>query len=232
LQSAGLNEEMSVDPVVLYATPLCPFAHRTRLTLAEKRIEMRVIDIDLRNKPAGFLALSPQGQVPVLKVGDVSLWESAVIDEFLEETAPHPALLPRDPVLRARARAWIRFADTRLYATTAKLLHSTDTESRGAALAALRDDLRYMEEHAFTRASNEGPFWLGAVFTLVDVTFLPWFEQSVALEKHLDFRWPANVPALHRWHERVSRRDSVKAQSRPPSFYLHAYGQLRTPQQA
>src|SRR4051812_3460014 len=104
--------------IELYSAILCPFAHRTRLTLAEKGLEARLIEINLRNKPHWFAALSPHGKVPLLKVGADCIWESAVIDEYLDEAFPQPALLPRDPLTRARVRAWIRFADTRLYENT------------------------------------------------------------------------------------------------------------------
>ena len=221
--------ESFASPIELYAAPLCPFAHRTRLTLSEKNISARVVDIDLRNKPAGFLRLSPQGKVPLLKIGDDCLWESAVIDEYLEEMAPEPALLPDGAFQRARARAWIRFADTRLYANTERLLHAGSDESRTVALAAIHEDLRYLADHAFARAANGGPYWMGAQFTLVDVTFFPWFEQSTVLEKFFGLQWPAKVDELRRWQEQVAARPAVRAESRPPSFYLGAYAALAKP---
>ena len=61
---------MKAPGIELYSAPLCPFAHRTRLTLAEKGLMARVIDVDLRNKPTGFAALTPTGEVPVVKMGD------------------------------------------------------------------------------------------------------------------------------------------------------------------
>src|SRR4051812_32170775 len=178
---------MNID---LYSATLCPFAHRTRLTLAEKGLKPRVIEIDLRNKPHWFAALSPLGKVPLLKVDEACLWESAVIDEYLEERFPRPALLPREPVARARARAWIRFADSQLYENTRRLLHARSPDDQRAAHEAIAGNLRFMEDEGFSRAPTGGPFWLGAEFSLVDVTFLPWFEQRVVLEKFRAFAWP------------------------------------------
>jgi glutathione S-transferase len=82
--------------IEIYSAILCPFAHRSRLTLQEKGIPFKLIEIDLQNKPTNFKKISPYGKVPVLKHGDQRLWESAIINEYLEETFPEPPLLPKD----------------------------------------------------------------------------------------------------------------------------------------
>jgi glutathione S-transferase len=214
---------MNID---LYSAALCPFAHRTRLTLAEKGLEPRLIEIDVRNKPHWFAALSPHGKVPLLKVGESCVWESAVIDEYLEETFPQPALLPADPIMRARARAWIRFADARLYENTRRLLHARGADEQRAAREAIVADLRFMEGEGFARVPGGGPYWLGAQFTLVDVTFLPWFEQRAVLEKFRGFIWPDACERLLRWYREVALRPAVDAQSRSAEFYLQGFGGL------
>ena len=216
---------MSAPRIELYSAPLCPFAHRTRLTLAEKSLVARVIDVDLRNKPPEFAALTPTGEVPLLKVGDDCVWDCAVIDEFLEQVTPEPALLPAEPVQRAHARAWIRFADRRLYADTKRLLVAPDSDARRAAMAAVREDLRYMQQHAFS-AADDGPHWMGERFTLVDLTFVPWFEQSPMLEGLLGFTWPSGSEGLRGWYDHVTRRPAIEAESRPAEFYLQEYEKL------
>jgi glutathione S-transferase len=210
----------------LYTNPLCPFAHRARLTLAEKGIDAVHVEIDLRRKPAEFVALTPPGAVPVLKVGDTALWESAVIAEYLEESHPEPALLPRDAVQRARARIWIRFADNRLYANTSALLHARDSSTRAAAMTRIHDDLTFMERECFARADYRRPYWLGAQFTLVDTTFYPWFEQCAALEYLFGLAWPEECVELARWRERVAARPTVREQSKPTAYYLERYAAL------
>lgn len=211
-------------PIELYSAPLCPFAHRTRLTLAEKGLAARVIEVDLRNKPPGFTALTPAGELPVLKLGDDCVRDCAVIDEFLEQVAPAPALLPAHAVRRAQARAWIRFADLRLYFNTKRLLVAADPDARGVAMAAVREDLRFMQQHAF--GADSGPYWMGDCITLVDLTFVPWFEQSPMLEGLLGFTWPFESDRLREWYDRVARRPAVAAESRPAEFYLQEYGKL------
>jgi glutathione S-transferase len=212
--------------IELYSASLCPFAHRTRLTLAEKGLAPRLIEIDLRNRPHWFAALSPHGKVPLLRMGEAVVWESAVIDEYLEEIFPQPALLPRDPLTRARARAWIRFADSRLYENTRRLLYARGAAEQSTARDAIAADLRFMEEEGFVRASAPGPYWLGREFSLVDVTFLPWFEQRAVLEEFRGFAWPENCEQLLRWYADVTQRPAVQAQSRPVEFYLREFGAL------
>jgi glutathione S-transferase len=220
------DEERRMEPgIELYSAKLCPFAHRTRLTLAEKGVKARVIEVDLRNKPPSFAALSPQGEVPVLKIGDTYLTDSAVIDEYLEEVLPDPALLPADPALRARARYWIRFADRRLYPSTKRLLLAVEADARGAALAAVREDLLFLQRHAFG-ADAFGPYWMGARLTLVDLTYVPWFEQSPMLEAMFGFTWPPGTAPLRQWYEHVAARPAVAVESRGGEFYIHEYGLL------
>jgi len=83
-----------MSPLQLYTFQLCPFAHRVRLTLAEKRLAAELIEIDLKNKPAGFSKISPYGKVPLLQHGDVKIWESTIINEYLDEVFSDTPLMP------------------------------------------------------------------------------------------------------------------------------------------
>src|SRR6188474_401494 len=95
-------------PLKLISHKLCPYVQRAAIALSEKGIPFERIDIDLANKPDWFLKISPLGKTPVLLVGDVPIFESAVILEYLEETQSKP-LHPTDAVDRAEHRAWIEF---------------------------------------------------------------------------------------------------------------------------
>src|SRR5471032_3290451 len=95
-------------PLKLISHKLCPYVQRAVIALTEKGVAFERVDIDLVSKPDWFLALSPLGKTPVLLVGDVPIFESAVILEYLEETQPKP-LHPADPVIRAEHRGWIEF---------------------------------------------------------------------------------------------------------------------------
>ena len=91
----------------LYTFRLCPFAHRVRLALAEKGVVPEAIEVDLKNRLAGFARISPLGRVPLLVHGKTNLWESAVINEYIEEIFPDPPLMAASLSDRALARVWI-----------------------------------------------------------------------------------------------------------------------------
>src|SRR6202030_1301250 len=98
-----------MPPLTLISHDLCPYVQRAVIALAEKGVAFERIDIDRVAKPDWFKALSPLGKVPLLRVGEAVIFESAVIVEYLEETQPSP-LHPADPLERARHRATIELA--------------------------------------------------------------------------------------------------------------------------
>jgi len=214
----------------LFTNPLCPYAHRVRLVLAEKNLNARLSHVDLRNKPPRFSELSPHGTLPVLELDADTLWESTAIAEYLEDRFPDPALLSDDPLARARARQWIRFADDRLYADTKLLLLTGDPAAQSAARERVYRALRFMEWQGFAHAAAIGPYWMGERFTLVDATFVPWFEQRAALEKLRGFVWPEGCSWLLRWHAFVARRPAVQAQGKPADWYVEQYAALGSSQ--
>jgi glutathione S-transferase len=215
-----------MSQIQLYSAILCPFAHRVRLTLLEKGVPFELIEIDPQNKPANFLEISPYGKVPVLKHGDNRIWESAIVNEYLEETFSNPPLLlPAEPMQRAQARIWINFADTRLFATTGKLLHGRDSHPT-ALLTELIEHLRFMEHEGLGKTAPRTPYWLGTELSLVDLTFYPWFEQLAVLEHFRGFGLPSGLDRLQEWCETVAQRESVRSIANPPEFYLERYGRL------
>ena len=97
-----------VAALKLISHKLCPYVQRAVIALTEKAVAFERIDIDLANKPDWFLKISPLGKTPVLQVGDIAIFESAVILEYLEETQPRP-LHPGNALTRAEHRGWIEF---------------------------------------------------------------------------------------------------------------------------
>jgi glutathione S-transferase len=213
----------------LYSTPLCPFAHRVRIVISEKRLPARVVAVDLGDKPADFLAISPEGKVPALKHDAHGLWDSAVIIEYLDETFPAVRMMPSQPLARARARSWMRTADARLYEHTSQMLHSADPAVHARSLVAIEQDLLHLEGHALGASASggaDGPYWLGAEFTLVDATYYPWFEQFEVLQAFFGLQWPDRCQRLALWRKAVAARPSVRAIAQSTDFYLQRYGAL------
>jgi glutathione S-transferase len=213
-----------MSKIELYSSALCPFAQRVRIVLSEKGLEAGEIEIDPRNRPAAFLGLSPLGKIPLLVHDGVRVWESGVIGEYLDESFPDPSLFPSAPGQRALARAWVSFADTRIYEPTHRLLLCADAEDQARTSAQLADELRTIESQAL--AVHGGPYWLGERFTLADVAFFPWFEQLAVLERFRAFRMPGECARIGKWRDAVAARPGVRAVTRPPSFYIQGYERL------
>lgn len=107
----------------LYHFPLSPFSRKVRLSLAEKKIEVQLIEERYWEKDPDFLRRNPAGKVPVLRLGSRILSESSAICEYLEDKYPDPPLLPRDPEGRHEARRLVSWFDDKFHSeVTSKLM--------------------------------------------------------------------------------------------------------------
>src|SRR5450755_2260960 len=147
-----------MSEITLFSARACPFAHRSRLALAEKRLDFELVEIDLQNKPAWFNTVSNYGKVPALQHGQERIIESAIVNEYLDEVFPEPALLPKDPGTRATARIWIDYANTRFVPAWGTLLRAASEAARESARDALFESLAYLETQGLQKTSGKGPF--------------------------------------------------------------------------
>jgi glutathione S-transferase len=207
--------------LTLYTFKLCPFAHRVRITLAEKGLDHEQIEIDLKNKPADFMDISPYGRVPLLMHGENKVWESAVILEYLDEVFREVALMPSNPAERAKVRLWIDFANTQLYAATHRLMFTAEQSAHHQIIAEMIGYVRHLEQEGLRK--SEGAYLLGEQFTLADVALYPWFEQVKTLEKFGGFRMPEDTPGIRAWQKAVAARPAVMSCARSDTFYADGY---------
>ncbi|MGA9409288.1 MAG: glutathione S-transferase family protein [Roseobacter sp.] len=108
----------------LYHVPLSPFCRKVRLSLAEKKVEVELVEERYWEEDADFMRRNPAGKVPVLKIDNVTMAESMAICEYIEETRPDPALMPKDPVARQEVRRLVGWFDDKFHAeVTSKLLY-------------------------------------------------------------------------------------------------------------
>lgn len=153
----------------------CPYVERSRITLEEKEVDYDLTFIDLGDKPDWFLDISPRGKVPVLKVDDEPIFESAVINELLDELYPDPPMFPEDPIERAKARAWIVYNEGEIMGPSYMLMVGNDVEEN-------RDQLRgAFEKVDATLAERDGTYFLGDDFGLVDAVYAPLFNRWEAM---------------------------------------------------
>ena len=177
----------------LISFKLCPFVQRAAVILHFKEVAFRTRFIDLADPPDWFRAVSPFGKVPVLRVdGTTALFESAVINEFLDEVTPG-RLLPEDPLERALARGRIELTTACLW-----LCRDFSLAADGAALdgqvAELQAKLDQLEA-----VKTPGPFFFGEAFSLVDGAVAPLFVRLAYFEKLFPVLDPARFPALTAW---------------------------------
>ncbi len=156
---------MSMPKIELVSFKLCPFVQRSVIMLKQKDIPYEINYIDLSEKPDWFLAISPLGKVPLLKVEGEVLFESAVINEYLDDITT-PRLMPLEPLPKARQRAWIEFVSACVGLQHRWMLTPShdDVEKQ---LADYRSRLEHLER------ALQGPLFSGEVFSLVDAALAP-----------------------------------------------------------
>ena len=189
-------------PLVLVSHALCPYVQRAAIVLAEKGLPFERRDIDLANKPAWFLKVSPLGKTPVLLVGDEAIFESAVICEYLDETAL-PRLHPANALQRAQHRSWMEFGSALLNLIGA-FYNAEEEPALGTRVAEIR--IRFEQLEA---ALGEGPWFAGEHFSIVDAVFGPVFRYFEVFDEVDDFGFWSGLPKLQRWRRALSVRPSV-----------------------
>ena len=184
----------------------CPFVQRAVITLKHKDIDFDITYIDLADPPDWFLEMSPLKKVPVLKVDDEILFESAVINEYLDEITGGD-LQPKDPLARAKNRAWIEFASNML-GNLYMMKMSKDEERYTKYRQALVSQLQRVEKRL-----GDGPWFNGEDFSLADTAFAPLFRHDLVADGKLSVIDPETMPRVSAWAERLLSlpevRDSV-----------------------
>ena len=192
----------------LISHKLCPYVQRAVIALTEKGVPFERIDIDLANKPDWFLKISPLGKVPVLVVeteqGEVALFESNVICEYIEETQAGVKLHPSDALKRAEHRAWMEFGSAILGD-----LWGLETTTDPAVFETKRQAL----SAKFTRveaALGAGPFFAAAQFSLVDAVFAPIFRYFDVFDELAELNIFRDLPKVRAWRAELAKRPSVR----------------------
>jgi RNA polymerase-associated protein len=153
--------------MTLYSATTCPFSHRCRIVLFEKGMDFQIIDVDLDNKPEDLAVMSPYGRVPVLVERELILYESNIINEYVDDRFPHPQLMPADPVMRARARLFLHRFEQELFCHIDAVETGTPKVA-DKARAAICDNLTVISP-VFAKQK----YMLGDEFSMLDVAISP-----------------------------------------------------------
>ena len=189
--------------MTLYSGITDPFSHRCRIVLYEKGMDFEIIDVDLMNKPEDLAVMNPYNRTPVLVERDLVLYESNIINEYIDERFPHPQLMPADPVMRARARLFLFRFEQELFNHVQTLESGTQKAQEKARL--------YIRENLIQIAPIfvKQKYMLGDEFSMLDVAIAPLLwrldyygiqlpKQAASLMKYAEriFSRPAYIEAL------------------------------------
>ncbi|HDR2551093.1 glutathione S-transferase family protein [Enterobacter ludwigii] len=205
---------MSTHDLTLISHPLCPFVQRSAIVLLEKNVPFDRVNVDLSAKPDWFLALSPTGKVPLLKVHhaegeDAIIFESMVICEYLNETQDGDSLYADDALERARQRAWIEFS-TLMLGNAWQFLNATDQAMTDSKRAVLREQLEYIESEL-----NSGSYFSGSKFSMVDAIYAPVFRYFSIIDASVSEAIFEGLPRISAWKTALAKRESVNAAVSP-----------------
>ncbi len=153
--------------MILYSGTACPFSHRCRIVLYEKGMDFEIRDVDLHDKPDDIVAMNPYNRVPILVERDLTLYESNIINEYIDERFPHPQLMPADPVMRARARLFLYNFEHDLFSHIGDLEHGT-TKAAEKSRVIVRDNLTQIAP-IFAKQKHI----LGEDYSMLDVAIAP-----------------------------------------------------------
>jgi len=187
------------DMMVLYSGTTCPFSQRCRFVLFEKGMDFEIRDIDLYNKPEDISVMNPYGQVPILVERDLVLYESNIINEYIDERFPHPQLMPADPVMRARTRLFLYNFEKELFVHVSVLedRSNTDTRAQETARQNIRDRLAQLAPMLI-----KSKYMLGEEFSMLDVSIAPLLWRL----DHYGIELPKNAAPLQKYAERIFSR--------------------------
>ena len=196
----------------LYDYPDCSFCQKVRIVLAEKDLEYETELVDLKageHRTAEFLKLNPYGKVPVLADEETIVYDSTIINEYLEDEYPHPRLLPEDSAGRARARLLEDYCDNSFTPSAdfvIRQLNKPEEERDEERLKLYQEQVqrglvrldRFLAGHEYL---------VGSAFSLADVAFVP----RVLVLPRLGVEVDPRLRHVIEWIERLRQRDSVKS---------------------
>jgi len=184
--------------LTLYDADRCPYCARVRIVLAEKGLEHETVVVDLDDRPAWIYDKNPLGKVPVLEEDAFVLPESVVINEYLEERYPEPALWPADPAERAAGRLLVERFDQ-----LGRPYYALRRGNEGA-----RDDLG-QELTKLDWLLTDRPYLTGREFGLADAAYLPWILRAETMLA-VDI---GQYATLADWVARARERPSIAAEN-------------------
>ena len=188
--------------MTLFSAPDDPWSHRTRIVIAEKAIEIEIVDVAPGKYPEDLLDLNPYHTTPTLIDRDLVLYDSRVIMEYLDERFPHPPLMPVDPVTRAQFRLALFRIEHDWYSLAAEIVGGLERKPTTRAVKALEESILSSVEIFAAKK-----FFLSDEFSLVDATIAPILWRL----PQFGIKLPAQARPIQRYMDDVFSRPSFQA---------------------
>jgi len=198
----------------LYHVPLSPFCRKIRLSLAEKKIEVDLVEERYWEQDPDFMRRNPAGKVPVLRLDGIMMSESAAICEYIEETRPEPSLLPSDAAQKLEVRRLVSWFDDKFHhEVTSKLLYERvnkkmmkagypDSKNVKAGAKAIKFHLGYM-----TWLLDHRRWLAGDTMTLADFAAAAHLS---SLDYISDVDWNS-CPEVKDWYAKIKSRPAFRS---------------------
>ena len=182
--------------MTLYSGTTDPFSQRCRIVLYEKGMDFQIIDVDVFNKPEDLVIMNPYNMVPVLVERNLVLYESNIINEYIDERFPHPQLMPADPVMRARARLFLHRFESEMFCHIGAL-ESGVQKTADKARQLVRDSLTQIAP-VFAKQK----FMLNDEYSMLDVAIAPLLWRL----EYYDIQLTKEAAPLMKYAERLFSR--------------------------
>ena len=197
--------------IKLYTFPPSTNSRKVRIALIEKGLEFERINVDLskrEQKNPEYLKLHPFGQIPVLDDEGFVVYDSTVINEYLDDEYPYPPLMPKDSEGRARARLMEDFRDSHFNPAFVKVMYEmrkAEGERDPSTIANAKAEIM----KCFDRIEREleGKEYLGGSFSIADIAFMPNFDLLDRFQISLDPKYKNSI----NWIARLKARPSFAA---------------------
>lgn len=188
--------------MTLFSRPTCPHSHRVRIVLAEKSINVEIVDVSGPRLPEDLLDLNPYHSVPTLVDRELVLYDSRVIVEYLDERFPHPPLMPVDPVTRAQFRLALYRIEKDWYSLVEEIEAAADRKKNARARKILKESIL-----ASSDVFQASSYFLSDEFSLVDTSIAPvlWRLPSYGIELGPEGE------AIEAYMERIFERPSFQS---------------------
>ncbi len=205
IDSQKLHATTHAPELELISFASCPYGQRILITMLYNNQPHKLTIIEPGNLPDWFEQVSPLGNVPILRVENKeTIFESSIINDYLNQIAAN-RLLPENPLHRARCCSWMEFCSTCLGSFIGMIGAKTEiafTEIRDKFLK----NLQILEQ----QVDENGPYFIGEQFTLVDSSYAPLFLRMHHLSKIIDFYEPADLPKIKNWSEKLLVLEAVQ----------------------